>query len=403
MDFNDSLEETAFRSQVRQWLASHAPAFELPPNQPLNDDVMVSLARGWQACKAHAGYVGLAWSKAVGGQGASPVHSLIFRQEESHYKVPTILYAVGMGMCLPTVFTYLSAQVAQPLVQRAIKGEDVWCQLFSEPVAGSDLAGIRTRAERDNEDWIVTGQKVWTSYAHRSDYGLLLTRTDSHVPKHKGLTMFYVDMRSAGITVRPIRTLAGNEDFNEVFLTDVRVPDAQRLGDVGGGWNVALTTLTHERLAIGKPAEAPGVAELIALAASVPSSTGGWQIDNPAVRRAITQCYINDAGVEFIGMRAQTALCDGQQPGPEASVGKLIMAKTRQDVGAFALDLLGNGAVFENSNPAMRSFFDYYLMAAGLRIAGGTDEILRSVIAERVLGLPGDIRVDKTVPFNSVQ
>lgn len=402
MDFEDSPEESAYRNKVRAWLAAQAPAWSAEGLRREPEQDTVRRARGWQACKAAAGFVGITWPREVGGQGEDPIHQVIFSQEEARYRVATMPFQVGMGMCIPTMYTYASAAIAQRHVGPAMRGEEIWCQLFSEPAAGSDLAGIRTRAVRDGGNWIVNGQKVWTSWAHHSDFGLLLVRTDAGVPKHRGLTMFFVDMRTPGVEVRQIRGMTGETDFNEVFFTDAVIPDRQRLGEIGQGWKVALTTLMHERLAIGRPADAPGVEDLIDLALSV-SDGGRSQLDNGAVRDAIARFYVNDAGLDFIRMRAQTALSKGLAPGPEASIAKLVMAKTRQDIGAFAMDLLEAGAIANADTAPLEGFQYHYLFAPGFRIAGGTDEILRNIIAERVLGLPPDLRVDRDVPFNALK
>jgi alkylation response protein AidB-like acyl-CoA dehydrogenase len=401
MDFNDSPEEAAYRATVRDWMASAAPGFsEHDPGE--SEHHFVRRARGWQARKFEAGYVGITWPRQAGGQGDSAIRQIIFLQEEARYSLALTPFQVGMGMCLPTLYTYAAADVLQQLMGPAMRGEKIWCQLFSEPAAGSDLAGIRTRARREGDRWVVDGQKVWTSWAHHSDFGLLLARNDASVPKHKGLTMFWLDMRAAGVDVRPIRGMTGESDFNEVFLSGVVIPDTQRLGEVGQGWKVALTTLMHERLAIGRPADAPGVEALIALARSIPEGKG-TRLDNSAVRQAIADFYISDAGLDFIRMRVQTAISKGLPPGPEASIGKLVMAKTRQDIGAFAMDLLEAAAIADDERTAMRAFRSHYLFAPGFRIAGGTDEILKNVIAERVLGLPPDLRVDRDVPFNTLK
>jgi alkylation response protein AidB-like acyl-CoA dehydrogenase len=401
MDFDDSHEEAVYRQQVRQWLAEHAPDWALPVGRKETEAQKMTRARGWQSLKSAAGYVGITWPVEVGGVGGNPIEQVIFSQEESRYNVFVTPFQVGMGMCVPTLYTYMPAELAQRFVRPAMRGEEIWCQLFSEPAAGSDLAGVRTRAVREGEEWVVNGQKVWTSYANHSDFGLLLARTDSSVAKHKGMTMFFIDMRSPGVEVRPIRSMTGHTDFNEVFLTDVRIADTQRLGEVGAGWRVALTTLMHERLAIGKAADAPGVEQLISLAREI-SSDGVPLLHNASIREAISQVYVNDAGLEFLRMRAQTALSKGQEPGPEASIGKLVMARTRQQVGALGMDLLEAGGL-DSENPKISAFQYYYLFAPGLRIAGGTDEILRNIIAERVLGLPPDLRVDRDVPFNEIK
>jgi alkylation response protein AidB-like acyl-CoA dehydrogenase len=258
------------------------------------------------------------------------------------------------------------------------------------------------RAVKDGDEWVLNGQKVWTSFAHVADYAIVVTRTDPTVAKHAGLTMFYLSMRQPGVEVRRIRSIPGDAEFNEVFFTDVRVPDAQRLGPVNGGWKVALTTLMHERLSIGRPPDAPSAAELAKLARSIPDGDG-TKLDDGAVRDAIARFYVADAGMDFTRMRIQTALSRGQTPGPEASIGKLVTAKTRQDIGRLAMDLLESAAIEEADDPRIERFRHHYLWSAGFRIAGGTDEILRNIIAERVLGLPGDVRQDKDVPFNQLK
>lgn len=401
MDFDDSHEEAVYRQQVRQWLAEQAPEWALPVGRKETEAQKMTRARGWQSLKSAHGYVGITWPVEVGGVGGNPIEQVIFSQEESRYNVFVTPFQVGMGMCVPTIYTYMPAEQAMRYVRPAMRGDEIWCQLFSEPAAGSDLAGVRTRAVRQGDEWVVNGQKVWTSYANHSDFGLLLARTDSSVAKHKGMTMFFIDMRAPGVDVRPIRSMTGHTDFNEVFLTDVRIADAQRLGEVGAGWRVALTTLMHERLAIGKAADAPGVDQLISLAQEV-CSDGVPLLENASIREAIAQVYVNDAGLEFLRMRAQTALSKGQEPGPEASIGKLVMARTRQQVGALGMDLL-EASGLDGENPKVSPFQYYYLFAPGLRIAGGTDEILRNIIAERVLGLPSDLRVDRDVPFNEIK
>ncbi|MGN6499607.1 MAG: acyl-CoA dehydrogenase family protein, partial [Tsuneonella sp.] len=232
MDFNDTPEEAAYRAKVREWLTANSDAL----GQPWS----VAAAKAWQKRKYDAGYVGITWPKAVGGQARPAMEQIIFNQEEAKHDAPTGLYAIGLGMCIPTVFTHaLSPEIAQRYVPVAMRGEEVWCQLFSEPSAGSDLAAIRTRAERDGDGWVINGQKVWTSNAHLADYGIIVTRTDPTVPKHKGLTMFWIDMRDPAVEVKPIHQMSGGSGFNEVFFTNLRVKDSQRLGAEGDGWKVS--------------------------------------------------------------------------------------------------------------------------------------------------------------------
>jgi acyl-CoA dehydrogenase len=318
--------------------------------------------------------------------------------------VPTgASFAIGLGMCIPTVMAYCGDETKNRYVKPAVQGDEIWCQLFSEPAGGSDVAALRTKAEKEGDTWTINGSKIWTTGAQFSDYGLLLTRTDPNVPKHKGLTMFYLSMKSPGVEVRPIKQASGASGFNEIFFTDVKIADTQRVGEVGQGWQVALTTLMHERLAVGG-GQGGGidVPQLLQLARTLELEDGP-AIKNAAVREKIADWYVRSAGLKYTTLRTMTALSRGQQPGPEASIAKIVVASKLQDLCAFAMELEGEaGAMTGNDAPMHGSFQSGWLGAPGLRIAGGTDEILRNIIAERVLGLPGDIRVDKDVPFNKV-
>jgi alkylation response protein AidB-like acyl-CoA dehydrogenase len=403
MDFNDTPQEAEYRAKVRAWLAESTAQFQGAHDEENRDD-FVRRAKAWQKTKYEAGYTGLTWPKAMGGQGLTPMHSIIFNQEEGRTGAPTGLYAIGLGMCIPTVFTHGSPDVIQRYVPKALEGEEVWCQLFSEPAAGSDLAGIRTRAVKDGDDWVINGQKVWTTNAHLSDYGIIVCRTDPSKPKHKGLTMFIVDMHAPGVEARPLKQMSGGSDFNEVFFTDVRVPDAWRLGAEGDGWKVALTTLMHERLAVGgKPKGSPDYNMLIRIAREIETDFGP-AIEQTHVRNRIAETYLADEGVKLTQMRALSALSKGQTPGPEQSIAKVVVAKNLQDMASFALDL-SESAGFMAHDPTsdLARLQASYMWSAGLRIAGGTDEILRNIIAERVLGLPGDLRPDKDTPFNEAR
>jgi acyl-CoA dehydrogenase len=281
-------------------------------------------------------------------------------------------------------------------------GENIWCQLFSEPAGGSDLAGLRTKAEKDGDDWVINGQKIWTSGAQHSDYGILITRTDPTVPKHKGLTMFWLDMKSPGVEVRPIKQANGQSEFNEVYFTDVRIPDSQRLGAVGDGWKVSLTTLMNERLAIGGSMQT-GFSELFDFVSRV-ETDNGLAIEDRAVRAKLADWAVKTSGLKYTSMRAQSAISKGENPGPENSIGKLVAGSMMQDIAAYALDLQGQaGAVHDAELSAAGARFQAMLLRSpATRIEGGSDEILRNIIAERVLGLPADIRVDKDVPFNQI-
>jgi alkylation response protein AidB-like acyl-CoA dehydrogenase len=408
MDFEDSPEEAAFRAEVRKWLDANAkPRTRRDTADVLEENGaagMMEASKAWQKKKAQAGYARITWPKGMGGIGGTPMQSIIFGQEEGKYDVASGgPFAIGLGMCIPTLMAYGTEDAKKRYVKPAVEGDEIWCQLFSEPAGGSDVAGLRTRAEKHGDTWTVNGSKIWTTGAQFSDYGILLTRTDPNVPKHKGLTMFYLSMKSPGVEIRPIKQASGGSGFNEIFFTDVKIPDSQRLGEVGQGWQVALTTLMHERLAVGG-GQGGGldVPQLLQLARGLELEDGP-AIKNAAVRERIADWYVKSAGLRYTTFRTMTALSRGQQPGPEASIAKVVVASKLQDLSAFALELEGEAGILQGSDAPMHGLFQGgWLSSPGLRIAGGTDEILRNIIAERVLGLPQDIRVDKDVPFNKL-
>ena len=275
--------------------------------------------------------------------------------------------------------------------------------MFSEPSAGSDLAGLRTRAVRDGDDWVLNGQKIWTSGAHYSDFGVLVVRTDPTAQKHQGLSYFFIDMKSPGIDIKPIKQISGGANFNEVYFSDVRIPDQQRLGSVGQGWQVALTTLMNERASIGGGGGGVNFDSVFALAQKT-LMNGRPAIEDQQVRAKLADWYTQESGLKYTGYRSMTALSKGEIPGPENSIGKLVGAPKQQDMAAFALDLLdANGSIWDENFSESAGLFQATFMASpGLRIAGGTDEIMANIIAERVLGLPQDIRVDKGIPFSEI-
>jgi len=411
MDFNDTPEEAAFRKEVRAWLDANATRKSDDRKSfraRIDDPGLLAKAKQWQAKKAAAGYARITWPKEYGGRGGSPILQVIYQQEEANYLVPLGFFDIGLGMCIPTMMAYATPEQLKRYVKPALHGEEVWCQLFSEPAAGSDVAGIRTRAERapmpDGSDgWRINGQKVWTSGAHYCDFGIIITRTDPNVAKHAGLTMFFLSMKAPGIEVRPIRQISGGANFNEVFFTDVAVPDAQRLGKVGEGWKAALTTLMNERLAVGLPSGGLDVDELMELARDSELEDGP-AIRNQQVRSKIADWYVQQQGLRLTRYRTLTALSRGQTPGPESSIIKIVAAPKMQDMGALAMELMGPAGIMVDGEevPHAAGFQAQWMAGAGFRIAGGTDEILRNIVAERVLGLPQDVRVDKDVPFSKL-
>ena len=412
MNFDDTPEEAAFRATARAWLDANVP-HELEADLKKSGFASMNvggrdpleLSREWQAKKAEAGWACLHWPPEYGGRGATPIERVIWGQEEGVFGALSGTFIIGHGMCGPTLMAWASEEHKRHLLPTMASGEHIWCQLFSEPAGGSDLAGLRTRAEPATDgsgDWIINGQKIWTSGAQHSDYGILITRTDPNVAKHKGLTMFWLDMKSPGVEVRPIKQANGQSGFNEVYFTDVRIPDNQRLGAVGQGWTVSLTTLMNERLSIGSGMSI-GFPELFDYCNSL-QTADGLAIEDPAVRTRLAQYAVKSSGLKYTGMRAISALSKGETPGPENSIGKLVAGATMQELATFALDLQGQAGVIsgDDQSEAASRFLAMLLRSPATRVEGGTDEILRNIIAERVLGLPGDIRVDKDVAFKDI-
>ncbi|MEN3951405.1 acyl-CoA dehydrogenase family protein [Iodidimonas sp. SYSU 1G8] len=404
MNFEDSPEEAAFRADARAWLAENAAPYKKPLPENLTEAQAVAMAKEWQAKKAAAGYAAITWPKEVGGMGGTPMQRVIFEQEEAQYNLPPNVFAIGLGMCMPTMLAFATPEQQKRHVPKALSGEEIWCQLFSEPAGGSDLAALRTKAEKDGDDWVVNGQKIWTSGAHLSDWGILVTRTDPTKPKHEGLTFFFLNMKSPGVEVKPIKQASGARGFNEVYFTDVRIPDSQRLGAVGDGWKVSLTTLMNERLSISENSQRGINFDMLMKLAGSVDGANGPAIRDKAVREQLADWYAKYMGLRNGRYRTMTALSQGARPGPEASINKAVFASMLQDMASFGLDLLDTAGVATDPHLEgfRRQFADAYMGAPGLRIAGGTDEILRNIIAERVLGLPPDIRADKGIPFNKV-
>jgi alkylation response protein AidB-like acyl-CoA dehydrogenase len=308
---------------------------------------------------------------------------------------------IGHGMGAPTVLSHGSDELSDRYLRPLFTGEEIWCQLFSEPGAGSDVASLATRAERDGDEWVVNGQKVWTTLAHVSSFGMLLARTDPEQLKHKGLTYFVVDMKGPGVEVRPLRQMTGDAEFNEVYFTDARIPDSHRLGEVGDGWRVSLTTLMNERVSLGggTPPRGSGA---IGEAVRAFAEHGGGAVE----RDRLMQLWIRAETLRLTNMRAAAARRVGN-PGPEGSIGKLMSAELNQEIYAFVVELMGAEGMLYTSyemgrGGAFRSAQARFLRSRANTIEGGTSEVMRNILGERVLGLPGDVRVDKDRPWSQV-
>ncbi len=398
MDLDDTPEQAAYRAQVRAWLNEHAPeAPVLEGADAISDeDELLRARRAWQGKLAEGGLAGVTWPKEYGGQGLGPIEQVICNQEIGQARVPGILDAIGVGMLGPTIIAHGSDAQKSRYLGPMLHGDEVWCQLFSEPAAGSDLAAVQARARlNDDGSWRLSGQKVWTTNAQFASYGLLLARTDADVPKHKGLTMFIVPMDAAGVTVRGLRQISGEAEFNEVFFDDVALDGDAVVGGVGNGWGTALTTLMFERVTIGLGGEALGYnSDRFARAIAADEHAR----KDPEVRHQLGEIASELLAVRFTGYRTLTALQQGQIPGPEAGLAKVTIVNGAIRAGELIADVIGPDALAPDSDWAyMISFLP------GLKSAGGTEEILRNTVGERVLGLPPEPRLDKGIPFSELR
>jgi alkylation response protein AidB-like acyl-CoA dehydrogenase len=400
MDFKDNPKQASFRKNCREWLEKNAKLkIGVEKNEFANIDFLQA-AKDWQKKKYDAGWAMLHWPKEYGGIAASAIERIIWSEEESKFDVPRGIFEIGLGMCGPVMMEYASEEQKARYLPPMAEGKEIWCQLFSEPSAGSDVAGLRSKAVQDGDNWIINGQKVWTSGAHFSDYGILVVRHDPSLAKHKGMTFFFIDMKSPGIDIKPIKQITGGSSFNEVYFNDVVVPDSQRLGEIGDGWKVAITTLMNERLAVGD-ANGADVEEAFRWAKNQ-DDIGEPLINNRSVRSSIADWYCEANGLKNTKLRTMSALSKGETPGPEASITKIVSANKLQDIGNFGMDSLDMSGMLKTDNAEIQSFQNAWLGAPGLRIAGGTDEILKNIIAERVLGLPQDARADKGLPYKDI-
>jgi alkylation response protein AidB-like acyl-CoA dehydrogenase len=396
-------ELEAYRATARSWLAAHAGAYGAAARTGLTEAQDLELGRRWMALKHDHGYSGISWPRDMGGSGLSPLHQAIFAQEELPFDFPIDYFTISLGQPAPIMIHYAPEVARRRFVKPALRGEQIWCQLFSEPGAGSDLAGLRTRATRDGDDWIIDGQKLWTSWAQYSDYAVLVARHDPSMPKHKGLTFFWLDMRTPGVTVRPIQLADGSRHVNEVFLDQVRIPDTQRLGEIGDGFAVAMHTLIIERYAAGadETGYGPGLGLLLHLARSARLGPG-TALDDGRVRSAVAEAYRLQQALATARSKAFLEVANQREPGSEGAIHKLVSVRARQRMSELAVDLMGPGAPHRRDARAKHDWVASWLSAPTGRIAGGTDEILLNTIAEKVLGLPQDHRPDKGIPFSEI-
>ncbi len=410
-DQQAAVDTDDFRQQAREWLAANAPRRGTPeaeaagrPNAAMGSEAerrSIEAAKAFQAKLHDAGFAGITYPKEYGGQGLTRQHQNAFNAEAVGYVLPTFALYIGHGMCLPTIFTHGTEEQKKRFMPPLIRGEEIWSQLFSEPGAGSDVAGLQSKAERFGDEWVINGQKVWTTGAHYSEWGEVIVRTDPDLPKHQGLTMFLVDLRAKGVSVRPLRQITGDAHFNEVFFDDVRVPDTQRLDDVGAGWKVALTTLMNERMAIG--GAGGGGRRGTSDSALVRLARENGLFDDGEVRDRVMDLYVQQRVFSMLRERMALAARKGI-PGPEFSILKLIGARLAAAQSELATNLVGPAVTaWEGDDSIGERTSTALLSSRSGKIAGGTDEVMLNIVGERVLGLPQDPRVDKEVAFRELK
>jgi len=375
MDLTLSPQEEAFRDELREWLEANKPGEE-----PEGDIAAFEFRKAWQRKLADAGWAGLSWPEEYGGRGATLIEQAIFNEEIVRAKAPQVANVLGLVMGGPVVIAHGTEEQKQRYLKPILTAEEIWCQGFSEPESGSDLASLKTKAVKDNGDWVVTGQKVWTTFAHEAKWCMLVARTDFDAPKHKGLTYFLMDMEQDAVEVRPLRQITGEAEFNELFIHEARIPDENVVGGVGNGWMVALTTLMHERagLAFGLQVQLKiALGELMELARE-----RGLE-DDPVTRQKVAQIYIESEAIRLNASRGLTQIMKTGIPGPEGSLTKWQWSDTNQALTETAMDIMGPDAPVVDGDWTYR-----FLRARANSIEGGTTEILKNIVAERVLGLP---------------
>ena len=396
MDLALTPEQMSFRNEVRSWLKVNLPKDWVETVRAGSDiprsDAYDFLSR-WQRKLYDAGFMGLTWPKEYGGRGLTFMEELILHQEMALVKAPPILNILAIGMAGPTIFAYGTEEQKKRYPAKMLSCEEIWCQGYSEPNAGSDLAALQTRAVKDGDCWVVNGQKVWTSVAQLADWMMLLARTDPDAPRHKGITYFLLDMKLPGITVKPLTQITGDPEFNEVYLDDVRVHESQILGGLNNGWAVGLTTLMFERLALGFGLQVRlriALDGLIELARRT-RRNGSPATKDATIRQKLAQLWIDTEVFKYTGARAITKLLKGELPGPEASTGKMMWVEGHQRLQELAMEIQGPySQLTRGSKWAIESgLWQYsFLRSLANSIEGGTTEIMKNIIGERVLGLP---------------
>jgi alkylation response protein AidB-like acyl-CoA dehydrogenase len=375
VDLTLSPSEESFRDELRAWLGANHPGPE-----PEGDDAGFAFRRAWQRRLHDAGWAGVSWPTEYGGRGATLVEQAIYNEEFVRAQAPSAANVLGLAMGGPTVIAHGSDEQKRRYLEPILSAEEIWCQGFSEPDSGSDLASVKTRAVRDGDEWLVTGQKVWTTLAHHAKWCMLVARTDPDAPKHQGLSYFLMDMEQAAVQVRPLRQITGEAEFNELFMEDARIPHRNIVGGEGNGWAVAITTLMHERATLAFGLQ---IAVKLALGQLIGEAKAAGSTADPQVRERLAQLYIEAEVLRLNAYRGLTAIMRDGVPGPEGSLGKWQWAEVNQALTELAMDLRGPRAVLYDDTWTFR-----FLRARANSIEGGTTEILKNIVAERVLGLP---------------
>ncbi|HZP46138.1 MAG TPA: acyl-CoA dehydrogenase [Candidatus Binataceae bacterium] len=394
MDLSDTPEQAEFRARARAWLERNKPTDIADRGFALAiDDATVRRLKDWQRKLYDAGYLGISWPVEYGGQGKTIVESAIFNEEVARVRAPAPLNELGLSMGAPTILEHGTEEQKRRYIRKILTCEEIWCQGFSEPQSGSDLAALQTRAVLDGDHFIVNGQKVWTSIGHLADWCMLLVRTDPSAPKHRGISYLLVDMHSPGVTVQPLRQMTGEAEFNQMFFEEVRVPRENLLGPLNGGWGVALTTLMNERatLSLALVMRFQNVFQDLAALARKGLADGSCKLDRRLVRQTLAQFYIDVESMKYLAYRNFSRLQRGGTPGPEGSISKLLWSELNQRMNEFALALQGPHAALNEDSPYIvdDGRWQYGLMRSrGNTIEEGTSEVQRGIIAERLLGLP---------------
>jgi alkylation response protein AidB-like acyl-CoA dehydrogenase len=388
--------DTDYRSRVRTWLSEHVPREAAAPQDVLR------VAKDFQAALFDAGFAGITWPKEVGGQGLSQAEQQVFSEEAAELALPTYPLTIGMGMCGPTLVDLGTPEQKQRYLPKLLRGDEVWCQLFSEPGAGSDVASLQTKAVRTDDGWVLNGQKVWTTNAQWADYGAILARTDPDKPKHAGITMFIVDMHAPGVTVRPLRDMSGKAPFNEVYFDDVHLPADAVIGEVGRGWQAAVTMLSHERVSIG--ASRPSRGNALAFDAVLELARREGATADPRHRERLAELYAHERALDLLNNRMRQEAQAGNPPGSRGSVAKLAGSMQLRRAIEVVGELAGTDLVAWDPDDETTAALAMGINSApASSIAGGTNEVQRNIIGERILGLPKEPQVDRDIPFRELK